>query len=62
MVEDFKKCDVFSVAILMFMMKSGGILAFKEQEDLMEDIDLAYELGIELNEDPVYFWQAHEEI
>jgi len=44
------------------MMKAKGVLPFKEEEDLNEDVDLAYELGFELYDNPKYFWDVHHEI
>mmetsp|Transcript_8313 Transcript_8313/g.7393 ORF Transcript_8313/g.7393 Transcript_8313/m.7393 type:complete len:222 (+) Transcript_8313:208-873(+) len=54
-VEDAFKCDVYSAGIILFLMRSGGILPFNE----VEEDRFAAELKRMLSEEPSKFWGKH---
>mmetsp|Transcript_13559 Transcript_13559/g.11625 ORF Transcript_13559/g.11625 Transcript_13559/m.11625 type:complete len:119 (+) Transcript_13559:575-931(+) len=58
-VRSLRACDVFSLGIILFLLKSGGVLPFRECEDKKNEDEILIKLHKYLDEDPKKFWDIH---
>lgn len=61
-IKSLKSCDVYSLGIILFLLKSGGVLPFKELSDAEDEDEILVNLHKHLDEDPKKFWEIHCEL
>lgn len=55
-------CDVFSLGIIIFLLKTGGMFPFKELDEFeakRPELASIKDLHLNLDRDPVKFWSTH---
>eukprot|EP00330_Aristerostoma_sp_ATCC50986_P012263 CAMPEP_0114583360 /NCGR_PEP_ID=MMETSP0125-20121206/7108_1 /TAXON_ID=485358 ORGANISM="Aristerostoma sp., Strain ATCC 50986" /NCGR_SAMPLE_ID=MMETSP0125 /ASSEMBLY_ACC=CAM_ASM_000245 /LENGTH=131 /DNA_ID=CAMNT_0001776769 /DNA_START=184 /DNA_END=579 /DNA_ORIENTATION=+ len=57
---DLEACDIFSLGIILFLIKTRGILPFKECLESEDEDQLLVKLQKHLNKNPEKFWEIHE--